>query len=83
MATLRELLGLPALPEGVDSDGGALKKALAQLKGVQGSHTALTAKLTETLGFIPEVTADSLSVINAKLAEVENSRSPATILDVV
>ena len=83
MATLRELLDLPALPEGVESDGGALKKALAQLKGVQESHAALSAKLSETLGFIPEVTAESLSIISAKLAEAEKSRSPSSIVETV
>lgn len=83
MASLRELLGLPSLPEGVESDGGALQKALAQLKGVQESHAALSTKLTETLGQIPEVTADSLLIINDKLAEAAKSRYPTTIVEVV
>ncbi|MFT7596414.1 MAG: hypothetical protein ACI8R4_003749, partial [Paracoccaceae bacterium] len=83
MATLRELLGLPELPEGVESDGGALKKALALLKGVQESHAALAVKLTEVLGFIPKVTADALAIIDKNLADAGKTRSPSTIEDVV
>jgi len=83
MATLRELLGLPELPEGVEPDGGALKKALAKLKGVQESHAALAAKLTKALEVIPEATADTLAIIKTKLSDAEKSRSPSTIEEVV
>jgi len=79
MASLREILNLPPLPEGVEADGGQLTDALALLERVADSQAALAAKLAELLDPVP---ADAQTRLDTQATDLNRARAMTSPPDI-